>query len=586
MPVSYPFDPTGFAPTNTLTNEMHSVQPPADIQRSNYIVPRLAPFFSQTLEVWTGPNKTGTKLIEGVDYFLALKAVSVSIYLNKSLYGGIVFTNTNYTGNVYCWYNTLGGDFTINSDAIIEQISTLLNKDVRFLTWDQIEGIPSGFPTNVHTHHENDWVTMEDVANSIYDLAQAILLSGSSSGGGNPGSALEALQLAFNSHITRPTGAHTPGAVGLGNVQNYGLAIEVDVNNLASNKYMTPYTVQYQIDRTFGNIGYNDVVTNVSQIQTQIVSLQTSMSNISNQFVGIAEEFEAISNQVASIALGLTNLTVQVQQVNDTAINAVSIANAALMIATSTDNNFQQAFEQLQNAVYIRQGIYTDGTHNLIIPNGTNIRVTLIGAGGGSGAYFDTLETVKQVGHPTTGSDSVFYYNGTRFNAVDPIPLLVAEAGHGGSNGFLTTDPILGGRAGKSYRYGAATLRVSDLVNIDISTNLQLGDIGTFGTNGVAGDAYQTEAIAPGVGGWGVNASGNSYSRRFGAGMVGSTRAGRGGSGAKISNILRNDSGQPIYITLVIGKAGRNCYSSNSTMEDNFKNTLDSMGAAIIEFVN
>ena len=349
---------------------------------------------------------------------------------------------------------------------------------------------------------------------------------------------------------------------------------------------MTPYTVQYQIDRAFNGRNFGGVVGDIIDQQQQITSIQTTLASISNQFVGIALEFETITNQVASIGQGLTNLTAQVQTVNENVMAAVSTANAALMVATNVDNNFQNAFEQLQNSVFIRQGIYTDGTHNLVIPNGTNIRVTLIGAGGGSGAYFDTLETVKQVRHPTTGSDSVFYYNGTRFNAVDPIPLLVAEAGHGGSNGFLTTDPILGGRAGKSYRYGAATLSVSDLVNIDISTNLQLGDSGTFGTNGVAGDAHQTEAIAPGVGGWGVNASGNSYSRRFGAGMAGSTRAGRGGSGAKISNILRNDSGQPIYITLVIGKAGRNCYSSNSTMEDNFKNTLDSMGAAIIEFVN
>ena len=187
MPVSYPFDPTGFASTNTLTNEMHSVQPPADIQRSNYIVPRLAPFFSQTLEIWTEPNKTGSKLVEGVDYFLALKCVAASIYLNKSIYGGIVFTNISYTGNVYCWYNTLGGDFVLNDASTIEKISTLFNKDVRFLTWDQIEGIPSGFPTGIHNHQENDFVTMENVATSIYDLAQAILLNAGSGGSGtNP----------------------------------------------------------------------------------------------------------------------------------------------------------------------------------------------------------------------------------------------------------------------------------------------------------------------------------------------------------------------------------------------------------------
>lgn len=90
MAVSYPYDPTGVASTNLIVDELHSVQPPSAISRASFIVLRASPFFLEGVELYTGPNKTGTRLIPNKDYFYTHKFVAGTTYLGRTLYGSIL----------------------------------------------------------------------------------------------------------------------------------------------------------------------------------------------------------------------------------------------------------------------------------------------------------------------------------------------------------------------------------------------------------------------------------------------------------------------------------------------------------------
>lgn len=237
LPYPYPYDSTGTASSNLIVNELHAVQPPSDPLQANFIVPRAAPFFTQGAIVRTGVNVSDPVLVEGTDFVFTHYFDEATQSLLKPVFGSIKFLDKTYTGNVYLTYQTLGGAYTLDDYSIVEQL-TRSEYNINTVWWSQITGLPVAFPPAPHPHDVADMTGMADVVVKLDQILQALQAVGVN---------LPSLATALTQHLSSPA-AHDKTAVGLGLVQNFGVALLADVQALASNKYMTPEMTKKAID--------------------------------------------------------------------------------------------------------------------------------------------------------------------------------------------------------------------------------------------------------------------------------------------------------------------------------------------------
>lgn len=238
LPFPYEYDPEGTLLDNKIVNELHVVVPPTDPELANFIVPRAAPFYVTGLKIRTGTLITDPELTEGVDYVLTHHFVEATQALNKAVYGSIMFLDRSYTGNIYLTYQTLGGAYTLDDYSIVESLTRSLY-NLRVVTWTQIAGLPAAFPPVEHPHDVADLTGMSDVVAVLEGIRDELIALGAN---------VPSLAGAFQNHITTLAGAHTKGAVGLGLLDNFATAVEQDIIDLATNKYVTPAMVKRAIE--------------------------------------------------------------------------------------------------------------------------------------------------------------------------------------------------------------------------------------------------------------------------------------------------------------------------------------------------
>lgn len=236
LPYPYPYDSLGTAGTNRIVNEVRVITPPTDPELANWIMPAAAPFHSDSVIMRLGPLPTDTALTFGVDYVFTHYFVSLSQHIAKPIYGSIKFLNRNFSGSVYLTYQTVGGPFTVADTLILENLSRSLY-NISTVTWDQIQGVPQFFPPAPHQHDVADMTGMADVVTALNSLVTAI-----AGQNGNIAGIVTTLQ----QHIASLS-AHTPAAVGLGNVPNFAVATLQDVLDAVSNKLMTPERTLQQV---------------------------------------------------------------------------------------------------------------------------------------------------------------------------------------------------------------------------------------------------------------------------------------------------------------------------------------------------
>lgn len=170
----YPFDATGANVANRIVDEMFAVMPPENISEHSLIIPQAHPFFKSSMIIRTGPNGTGAVLTEGVDYAFFAKFYLATTRLGVPIYSGIRMLNRNYTGNVYMTYQTLGGNFTFDNPALLEE---LIRQYYSVLTvaYDQIQGVPVLFPVEPHDHNPDDLISFVEVKTALEGIRDAIL---------------------------------------------------------------------------------------------------------------------------------------------------------------------------------------------------------------------------------------------------------------------------------------------------------------------------------------------------------------------------------------------------------------------------
>lgn len=170
---TYAYDPSGTSPANLIVNELRYIQPPAEITDASFFIPTAAPFFKEGFELWTGPNRTGTRLVEGEHFNFCFALVAVPLAIGKILYGGAYLLDASYTGNLYIRYQTIGGNNAVNSPAALETLYRKLHEIV-YITWDMIDGVPATFVPAYHLHEESD-DTMQQVIDGLSDVKDALV---------------------------------------------------------------------------------------------------------------------------------------------------------------------------------------------------------------------------------------------------------------------------------------------------------------------------------------------------------------------------------------------------------------------------
>lgn len=144
----FPFDQTGLRIDNRIVDEGHTVN---EINGTdvNYIVPRNAPYFRESLVVVD--TDTNRILEPGIDYTYSHHFSDADDALARKVYGSFAFIDPNYTGNIKISYQTLGGDFvTAFTQAIQGGLAALV--DLTTVDWEDIAGVQPTFPPTAHTH--------------------------------------------------------------------------------------------------------------------------------------------------------------------------------------------------------------------------------------------------------------------------------------------------------------------------------------------------------------------------------------------------------------------------------------------------
>ncbi len=582
--IIYPYDPSGVATTNLITDELRSVQPPSDINQASFVIPLKGPFFVESLKVYTAKNKQGTRLLEGKDFFITHEFVAGTNWLGKPLAGGIAFTNALYTGNLYFTYQTLGGDFVVNDVTILESITRKLYADVRFVTWDQLTGVPSAFPPDAHQHVVTDIKTLADVVTALNSIAAALV--GSLDDDTIAGGESAALSL-IRQHLSATSNAHTPQAVGLGNLSNFATASEEDAVALRNDRFMTPSVTSYLVRRMINSENLTQIRADITTLDQTVKAIKLDIANMNNKIASLDDGLAAVNNSVNLYRQEIQNLGLQVEDAIDQAQLSTTIATQALSQSAATEANIELITSRVDEVVYIDGVFLPPGTHYINLPAGARMNFKLIGGGAGSGRYFNTSsEQVIYAGGPTSGEDSVLWFLGDRTTAIEPVPLLVAGGGLAGTNSYGSIGRSNSGNGGVCQRFRSENILVSQITNINLTTDLVTGDTATQGTPGIIGDTSNTAVNVSGVGGWKLDASGDGYHQTYGRGCRGTSRAGMGGSAGKWEVNVKNDTLKTMRFVIQVGKGG---VSSRTTANDEITSVVDKLttsGVAVLTLIN
>lgn len=215
--VTYPLDTTGLASTNRIVGEAHTL---TEINSTTYrvIIPEFAPFYLDNF-ILKYTDTLGSVLVlnEGVDYNLALPYIGATRSIGKMLYGGITINTMLVDGTITIEYQTLGGDWTADSNFVLTKLAELVYNP-RITSWDIVTNKLTLFPPINHSLAMDNVFGHEQLINAITQLS-AMIVSGTPASQ----SLIAHLLDDANPHLTNKD------QVELGNVSNLPLATDQEV---------------------------------------------------------------------------------------------------------------------------------------------------------------------------------------------------------------------------------------------------------------------------------------------------------------------------------------------------------------------
>lgn len=313
---AWDLDPTGLSPANLITGEIQNISPVNGVDY-HYFIPDAAPYHENSMQVVH--IATGQPLTKGVDWVpgLFFEAASNS-YDQLPIYGAVVLLNLALVGSFRIQYQTLGGEFTLDENTILNILENTL-ADPRTTNWEVVTNKPSLYDPNAHLHHTSETGSYEALVAEVAALAQAIRDTNAQ--------ALQLFQLHINDkdnpHDTDLTklgierfadvykatleqvllgendvnfvtsalvraaivqafeGFQVPepdidaDSVGLGNVPNWTVASQQDLDNAQSQRFLDPAQVQYMVNKIIAQLP-------IGQLQQFIDAFTAHVTNSNN----------------------------------------------------------------------------------------------------------------------------------------------------------------------------------------------------------------------------------------------------------------------------------------------------------------
>ena len=171
----YDEDITGESPENIVLNELHLVTSGLLPGEFNIIIPKAMPYYRESMVV--RHVATNRVLIPGVEWQAGNVFESASYeteWVKGGLYGSILIMDRTLLGQFKLdTYNTLGGEWTLPSNTILELLLHRLI-DPRTMTYEVVCGKPYVFPPTGHNHPLSDWTGFAEVISGIDRVAFAI----------------------------------------------------------------------------------------------------------------------------------------------------------------------------------------------------------------------------------------------------------------------------------------------------------------------------------------------------------------------------------------------------------------------------
>lgn len=234
----YDFDPHGTSPDNKITGELQTLQTPG---RDDYyfIIPQAAPFYVESFTIVD--HATGRPYIEGRDFLFGHYFPEGSNATGKALAGSLRFLSRDITGVVRMTYQTIGGHWGFDDNAVLEELS---NKAINPLTraWSQIDTLPALFPPIPHDQGTGELIGFEEVVEAIGNINTAL-------GETNAGNITDHMSNRDNPHQV------TKVQVGLGQVQNFPMANATEAaDGLRSDRYMSPNATNIAVQAAVGRV--------------------------------------------------------------------------------------------------------------------------------------------------------------------------------------------------------------------------------------------------------------------------------------------------------------------------------------------
>ena len=167
----FPFDPTGMLVSNLITNEQQILTKVNGIDY-HFLIPINGPYFEDTLVVTITDPATNvtTTLTSGIDYYSSHWFISASRACAKNVYGSISFLDLMLNGVITLRYQTIGGNWTIDSSTLASTLADVLHNP-RITSWEEVTNYPIAFPPIPHQWDLVDMVGMSDVTAGINDIA-------------------------------------------------------------------------------------------------------------------------------------------------------------------------------------------------------------------------------------------------------------------------------------------------------------------------------------------------------------------------------------------------------------------------------
>lgn len=585
--IGYALDILGTNPNNKVS-ETRTLTKKA-IDGRAFVIPKAAPFFAEGVVVVSN----GVRLIENKDYHLILVSEELSHTTERKVVGGILFNTLAVNTQVTFDLQTIGGDFNLPLGNTVENLARLI-RNPTFTTWSQLVGTPSGLPTHSHVHDWGSTVGWEGFIAKFEQLINVLLMS-SEQGGGSDSAFLMALQ----NHL-QSTAAHTPAAVGLGNLSNFQLAQDADYNTIPypNNKYVTPRSVMYAITRFIGNElnvqkehidqledtlnsntnAYKDLVNEWNDLRLTLNSVNQNYSNMvttvnayKEDLLRFEQEYRNIGEQQEIWNAKVSEFNQTVQDYDKQYADFIKIRDQLLggfETMTTAFNEHKNLVTEVaaginaligrvsileKHGIYPESKILVSGSLNFRIKPGQKFAITLIGAGGGVGEYvIDSANAGAVYNGEHGGSTSLFCLQDLVNGEFSPNtePVAIAGGGFGGiatygnAVGVVTTHGI-GGRGG-NFR----------LRNGIVPEEASNGEGGLRGYGTYVKDELSTQDM-------GYEYFGN----KFGKGAITENAIGQGGEGAIVRFQFENKLKVDLEFMLTVGVAGRsyNPDKSNAT---------------------